>query len=122
MSRLKITFLSLAILASGGCYASDPNRNPKMRHWMAHQHADRVLAQVGDGLSCFDDYDLMVFWRRHFDEETRVLHDYQLYDVVKTSDRPGLKRFIIAYDTATRKTYLRSELRSNENIDSLPPK
>ena len=122
MIRKSLTILSLIGLLSGGCTINDPNHNDKIRYSMARIHADRVLEQINDELSSRDDYDLVTFWRRHWDSETKVMHVYKLYDFVKTSDRPGPKRFVIAYDKVTRKTYLRSELRSNENLDSLPPK
>lgn len=109
-----------AVFAGMGCTLNDPNRIDKVRYSMAHDHAQKVLLQSGSKLNAFYDYDLMTFGRRHFDEDTRILHRYQLYDFVKKTDAHGPERFVIAYDYATRKTYLRSDLRSNENLTTLP--
>ncbi len=121
MTRLNTTLISLVVLLSGGCTTNDPNHNDKMRYAMARIHANRVLEQLSDDLSVLEDYDLETFWRKHYDQETRVVHIYQLYDFLKISDRHGPNRFVIAYDKVTRKTYLRSDLRSNEDLDALPP-
>ncbi|GJM25525.1 MAG: hypothetical protein DHS20C16_19400 [Phycisphaerae bacterium] len=92
-----------------------------MRYQMAHLHAARVLEEAGSGLRPYrPDYDLEVFWRKHYDKEAEILHVYQLYDFLKTSQEPGPKRFVIAYDKATRETYLRKDLRSNRNLKSVP--
>ena len=100
---------------------NDPNANDKIRYQMAHLHAQRVLREAGSQLRPYTpDYDLMTFWRRDYDEQTTVIHDYQLYDFLKTSREPGPDRFEIAYDTATRETYLRTDLRSNQNVGTLP--
>jgi hypothetical protein len=104
-----------------GCVINDPNHNEKIRFSMARIHAERVLAESGSSLRpCPPDYELMTFWRKHYDEPTRAVHVYELYDFLKTSAQPGPDRFVIAYDKATRKTYLRADLRSNENLEILP--
>jgi hypothetical protein len=109
---------------NSGCsllYINDPNSNDKIRYSMAHAHAERGLREAGSKLHPYSpDYDVMVFWRRHYDEKTQTIHDCQLYDFLKTSRQPGPDRFVIAYDMATRKTYLRTDLRSDVNIESLP--
>ena len=111
-----VCFLALR----SGCAINDPNRNDKMRYQMAHSHARRVLTETGSDLTPYSpDYELMIFWRRHYDESTKTVHDCQLYDFVKASPEPGPERFVIAYDKATRKTYLRADLRSNENLEAL---
>jgi hypothetical protein len=104
-----------------GCALSDPNHNPKVRYAWAHQHAERVLRDAGTQLSPYSDYDLMTFYRRQWDESAEVMHKYELYDFLKICATPGPPRFVIAYDMATRKTYLRADLRSNENLERLPP-
>lgn len=63
---------------------------------------------------------MLEFRRGHYDAETKVFHKYQLYDFLKTSPGPGPAHFVIAYDTATRKTCLRADLRSNQDLDRLP--
>lgn len=98
----------------------DPNHNEKIRYQMAHAHAGELLQAAGSDLDAHDDYDLMIFFRRHNDLVRRIVHRYELYDFLKTSPKPGPERFVIAYDDATRRTYLRSDLRSNENLESLP--
>lgn len=91
-----------------------------MRYQMAHLHAARVLEEAGSSLRPYrPDYDLEMFWRKHYDEEAKVLHVYQLYDFLKASSEPGPDRFVIAYDNVTRETYLRNDLRSNANLESL---
>ena len=102
-------------------HIGDPNHNDKIRYSMAHGHAAQVLDEQGVELDLHRDYESMTFWRRDYDEENHVLHDYQLYDFLKTSDRLGPERLLIAYDTATRQTYRRSNLRSNENLDAGRP-
>jgi len=95
---------------------NDPNHNDKIRFSMAYAHAEQVLKEQGSSSST---YDVMVFWRRHYDENTHVIHDCQLYDFLKTTAGPGPEHFVIAYDKATRETYLRTDLRSDQNITSL---
>ncbi len=129
--RHYITFVGALVvlgMLTPGCtflaylHGSDPNNNDKLRYVKAHNHAQKVLRESGSELSPYPpDYDLMTFWRRHYVEETLTIHDCQLYDFLKTSEKPGPDRFVIAYDKATRKTYLRADLRSNENIETLPP-
>lgn len=97
----------------------DPNHNDKIRYHMAMKHAEHVLRETGSKLSVFDDYELMIFLRKHFDRTTRMVHRYQLYDFVKKADGDGPMRFVIAYNKATKKTYLRNDLRSNKNLDKL---
>jgi len=107
---------------STGCYLGDPNHNPKVRYAMATRHAREALKDAGYDLTPgYPDYDLMIFGRRHYDRETEVLHHLVLYDFLKIADKPGPNRFVIAYDTATRETYLRPDLRSNENLERLAP-
>ena len=90
---------------------------------MALEHAEHVIRETGSNLRPYHpDYELMIFWRRDYDESTKILHHYELYDLMKTSQQPGPDRFVIAYDKVTRKTYLRTDLRSNENITTLPSK
>lgn len=114
--------LGSAIIFQAGCNLSDPNYNDKMRYQMAHLHAADVLKAAGCELSPFGggNYNLMEFWTKYYDEKTKIVHFYQLYDFLKICDKPGPDRFVIAYDTVTRKTYLRSDLRSNVNLDRLP--
>ncbi|QDV89027.1 hypothetical protein RAS2_00880 [Phycisphaerae bacterium RAS2] len=122
-----ICHATLLMLASGttlflsGCLINDPNHNEKVRWGLAEEHATNALTESGWELSCTD-YELMVFWRRHTPKENGmyVVHDLQLYEYLKKSEKPGPDRFVIAYDKATRKTHLRSDLRSNENLDALP--
>ena len=117
MPRIAIVVCLLALLS--GCSLNDPNRNGKVRNSMASVHAGKVLSDAGSSLKPYHpDYDLMIFGRRHYDESTTTLHLYTLYDFLKVSPEPGPDHFVIAYDKATRKTYLRSDLRSNENMDS----
>ncbi len=88
---------------------------------MAHGHARKVLRKAGSDLRPYHpDYELMIFWRRFYDESTMTIHDCQLYDFLKLSSRLGPCRFVIAYDKATRETYLRADLRSDENLEFLP--
>jgi len=101
------------------CTLNDPNTNEKMRFGMATQHALGVIEQANQQLTLAD-YDLEVFWRKHYDESTKTTHFYELYDFAKKSANPGPDRFVIAYDRHTRNTYLRADLRSNENLDRLP--
>lgn len=110
------TFLCLP-----GCLINDPNHNEKVRWGLAEEHAMNALRDSGCRLTC-SDYELMVFWRRHTPKENGlyIVHDMQLYDYIKKSEKPGPDHFVIAYDKATRKTYLRSDLRSNENLDAIP--
>lgn len=114
-----LTMLYCGFALVSGCTINDPNHNEKIRYSMADIHARRVLAEAGLGEDR-GKYELMVFWRRHYDEDTKLVHVLELYDYLKTSPAPGPDRFVIAYDKATRKTYLRSDLRSNENLESLP--
>lgn len=110
--------IGLAILICiAGCTFDDPNANEKIRYQMAKMHAISELERVHADL---EDYDLMVFHRRHYDQESREVHHYELYDYLKTSSGAGPVRFVVAYDNVTRQTYLRSDLRSNSNIDRLP--
>lgn len=123
---LTVTFCACLIVAPCGCSNAiksmdDPNVNPKIRFMMATSHAREVLADAGNGQTPNQlDYDMMIFTRRVFDESTQTEHHLELYDFLKTSSHCGPQRFVIAYDDVTRKTYLRSDLRSNENLDSLP--
>ena len=106
----------LILIAPTGCRINDPNYNDKMRWAMAQSHAKSVLE---DSAANLESYDVEEFLRRHYDSETKVIHDYRLYDYLKTSPGPGPDRFVIAYDPVTRQTYLRKNLRSNENLDRL---
>jgi hypothetical protein len=108
-------------LCLSGCLINDPNHNEKVRWGLAEQHAKNALHDSGWGLTS-SDYERMLFWRRHTPKESGlyIVHDLQLYEYRKISEKPGPDRFVIAYDKATRKTYLRSDLRSNENLDALP--
>lgn len=118
----KASCASVLAFCLAGCALSDPNYNPKVRYAWAHKHAERVLRDAGTQLTPYwPNYELMCFYRQHWDKSTEVMHEYELYDFLKICDRPGPPRFVIAYDMATRKTYLRAELRSNENLDRLPP-
>ncbi len=105
-----------------GYLLEDPNRNDKMRYSMAHIHADRVLREAGSNLSSYrPDYNTIVFIRRPCGKSTGVRHKYELWEFLKTSSQPGPSRFVIAYDNVTRKTYLRANLHSDENLERLPP-
>jgi hypothetical protein len=100
-----------------GCALTDPNHNEKIRWGMAQVHAGDVIKNAGADPR---QYEQEVFTRKYYDRATHVVHVYELYDFMKTSPDPGPDRFVIAYDKATRKTYLRSDLRSNENLERLP--
>ena len=117
MTKTTLAAFLLALLS--GCI-EDLSRIEKLRYSMAHVHAQKVLSDAGSSLSPYHpDYELMVFWRYYIDECTpKTLHECKLYDFLKVSPEPGPDHFVIAYDKATRKTYLRSDLRSNENMDS----
>src|SRR5688500_3547460 len=81
---------------------NDPNENDKIRYSMAHSHAARVLQEAGSELRPYSpDYEAMTFWRRYYDKQAEMIHDYQLYDFLKVSSEPGPNRFVIAYDKAT---------------------
>ncbi len=100
---------------------NDPNHNGKMRYSMATIHARNFLKdQVGiTNERPLEDYDLMVFYRQHYDFETRECHNLTLYDYLKNNkNAEGPERFVIAYDKFDRKTYVRDNLRSNEDIES----
>ncbi len=113
-----VSMYSLVILS--GCAINDPNKNDKIRYSMAHIHANRVLTEAGSNLeSHYPDYSMMTFRRDHYDRSTHVVHVCELYDFLKVSPEPGPERFVIAYDKVTRKTYLRANLRSNENLERL---
>ena len=119
-AKLPIAVAVCLFALLSGCAINDPNRNDKIRYSMAHIHAKRALSEAGSSLTPYrPDYELMVFWRRHYDTCTKTIHDCQLYDFLKVSPKPGPERFVIAYDKATRKTYLRADLRSDENMESL---
>lgn len=112
----------ICLVALGaGCNLNDPNRVAQIRHLMANEHARAVLQAAGSSLSPESpDYSVLVFWRNHLDSANNTQHRYELYDFVKTSQAPGPESFVIAYDNVTRSTYLRSDLRSNQNLDRLP--
>jgi hypothetical protein len=101
---------------------NDPNWNEKVRESMVLAHASKVLAKT----SCvpkpsLNDYDQMTFARKHYDKDTKIVHIYVLYDYLrKQTPGCGPERFVIAYDKATKRTYLRRNLRSNDDIESLP--
>ena len=119
-ARLPIAVAVCLVALLSGCAINDPNRNGKLRYSMAHIHAKRALSEAGASLTPYrPDYGLMIFCRRHYDTRTETIHDYQLYDFLKLTPKPGPNRFVIAYDDVTRKTYLRADLRSDENLDSL---
>ena len=119
-AKLPIAVAVCLFALLSGCAINDPNRNDKIRYSMAHAHAKRSLSEAGSSLTPYwPDYELLTFWRRHYDTPTKTIHDYKLYDFLKVSPEPGPSRFVIAYDTATRKTYLRADLRSNENMERL---
>jgi hypothetical protein len=123
IATLTGALFSFGMLTSGCSllHMNDPNHNDKIRYSMAYGHAAKVIQEAGSELKAgHPDYDVMTFWRRHYDEEARILHDCQLYDFLKVSKHPGPDRFVIAYDKATRETYLRADLRSNENLSCLP--
>lgn len=126
VDRTFILIISIVLTAasSGGCnllFINDPNHNEKIRYSMAHGHAARVLKESGSALEPYrPDYDYLVFFRRHYDESTHAFHSCELYDFLKISDKPGPERFVIAYEKETKKTYLRTDLRTNLNIDRLP--
>ena len=101
-----------------GCVFSDPNLWGQARFQMAHRHAQRVVSPYGI-TPYAPNYDLEIFWRKHYDAATGKHHSYELYDFLKVSPQPGPDRFVIAYDRATRKTYLRADLRSNDNLETL---
>lgn len=104
-----------AALATG-CHLNDPNHNGKMRYDMASKHARQFLRDSGSILDSSDDYELKIFYRQHYDAETRVVHNLTLYDFVKVSEGPGPKGFVIAYDKHDRQTHLRGDLRTDKNL------
>jgi hypothetical protein len=110
----------VAVLSLSGCTINDPNHNAKIRYSMAMGHAQRVLKEAGSSLEILKDYNTLTFRRMHFDHDTRVVHVFELYDFVKNSPGVGPEAFVIAYDKVTRKTYLRADLRTNENLETLP--
>ena len=85
----------------------------------AHRHARRALREAGFDISphC-PNYELEIFWR--VDRRDSPFRYYVLYDFLKVSAKPGPDRFVIASDMVTHKTYLRADVRSNENLDALP--
>jgi len=88
---------------------------------MATRHALRFLKdEVGvKHERPLGNYDLMIFYRQHYDKQLRETHNLTLYDYLKNdSSAEGPERFIIAYDKFDRRTYLRDSLRSNEDIES----
>ena len=113
------TFVTTACLLLGGCNLDDPNVNEHIRYQMAMAHAKATIERGGSSLSPDrPDYNLEIFFRRHFDEKANIRHSYEIYDFLKNSHSPGPERIIIAYDNVTRMTHLRSNLRSNVNLDS----
>jgi len=118
---LSLIFFSFVAPLSNGCRMNDPNHNGKMRHSMAMKHARSFLKDdVGvTNERPLDDYDLMVFYRQHYDKQLQETHNLTLYDFLKNDKRAvGPDRFVIAYDKFDRKTYVRDNLRSNEDIES----
>jgi hypothetical protein len=109
----------LGIILSGH-ELDDPNIIPQARYQMAHLHAQQALADAGFSTDHFrDQFDLEIFTRRHVDGD--VVHHYELYEFLKTAPTPGPERIVIAYDDVTRTTYIRRDLRSNQDLTSLPP-
>lgn len=89
---------------------------------MAYEHAQSALHESGWTLDPYKDYDLEIFRRRFAErvEQEYRHHDLELYDFLKKASSPGPDRFVIAYDNVTKATYLRQDLRSNENLANLP--
>lgn len=120
---MKLRYICVTILLAvltAGC-STRHRSDPKTRYSKAHQHASRVLREAGSDLRPYSDggYDLMVFRRKYYDKVKQVLHVYELYDFVKVADRPGPDHFVIVYDDITGTTYLRSDLRSEKNLERL---
>ncbi len=103
--------LLLLVMMLSGCSLlamNDPNSNDKIRWGLAHGHAERVLKEAGSKLRPYaPDYDMKTFWTSHS----------EFYDFLKTSTKPGPNRFVIVYDSEKRKTYLRADLHSDENLE-----
>ena len=119
MITSRVVVIACLSCLCAGCWLCGPNHNDKMRYSMALGHADRALREVGCDLSYSDDYALMEFWRVYYDERENVLHELKLYDFLKTAKGSGPDRFVIAYDFVRRQTYLRADLRSDENLERL---
>ena len=121
MKWICLTSLGIWVFCTSGCVLIDPHSNPKTRYAKAMNHAERVLREAGSDLRPYKDhYDLMTFTRSHWDAEQEIMFIYKLYDFVRITDKPGPDHFVIAYDKKTGETYLRSDLRSNKNLESLP--
>ena len=109
------------VLSATGCAINDPNRNSKVRYVMVRQHASRALKEAGYEVRPYwPDYEAMQFDRFYYDKAGDSYHNWELTDFLKITDKPGPDRFVIVYERETRKTYLRSNLRSNENLERLP--
>lgn len=107
----------VCIPIASGCHLNDPNHNPKIRYQLAIIHANEFLKESGSSLRChYPSYDLEMFSRFWYDEETETEHPLVLYDYLKTTNESGPRRFVIAYDKFDRRTYLRTDLRSNQNL------
>jgi hypothetical protein len=103
-----------------GCALNAPNQNEKARYSMVMNHARQVLREAGSSLAPHRDYDRAIFWRKYYDKDAHNMRVWELYDFVKIAPGPGPEHFVIVYEENTRKTYLRTNLRSVENLERLP--
>jgi hypothetical protein len=103
-----------------GCL-SDPNHMAGVRYLHVLEHAAKTLDESGSSLKPFKpDYQLMIFRREPDGLVIEGKPDLELYDFFKTTSERGPDRFVIVYDRRTRETYLRDDLRSNENLERWP--
>lgn len=107
---------ALSLMLSG-CVANDPRHNDKARFGLAEQHANRLLLAGGydarTAVGTKSDYAAETF--HHYNRRTG--HFEELSDFLKRNDMRGPDRFVIAFDFDTGEMFLRSDLRSLENLD-----